>query len=323
MFSIVLFREENAIEGVPSCWLSEVGGKMFCYWPSKSEQLKLNMTKIIQRRETPLVHWSLFACEMKGKSNSYEEMRKMVTEMSFMTATESESDDDRDQSTVNEGLMPLTDSSEEELPEPPKKNLKSVSTSSGAREKKSDTENVETAQIEPLISTVALSNVSQPLTQKHTSEKEKSMSRDEFHGTELLRGNHKTDDEEESQGKIMKCLQLIYKEILNVKEEQKLIKRALKKTVHSLPDLDSKLPPLPVKTAADLEGLELILGDEIEQKNLVSKLSNFGSSSLRSTVHSIMKNTIASEVAVLYSLHGKGEKKPFIDLKLFSCIQGE
>ena len=289
MFSIVLFREENAIEGVPSCWLSEVGGKMFCYWPSKSEQLKLNMTKIIQRRETPLVHWSLFACEMKGKSNSYEEMRKMVTEMSFMTATENESDDDRDQSTVNEGVMSLTDSSEEELPEPPKKKLKSVSTSSGAREKKLDTENVETAQIEPLISTVALSN----------------------------------DDEEESQGKIMKCLQLICKEILNVKEEQKLIKRALKKTVHSLPDLDSKLPALPVKTAADLEGLELILGDEIEQKNLVSKLSNFGSSSLRSTVHSIMKNTIASEVAVLYSLHGKGEKKPFIDLKLFSCIQGE
>ena len=77
------------------------------------------------------------------------------------------------------------------------------------------------------------------------------MSRDDFHGTELLRGDHKTDGEYESQGKIMKYLQLIYKELLNVKEEQNLIKRALKKTVHSLPDLDSKLPPLPVKTAAD------------------------------------------------------------------------
>ena len=43
----------------------------------------------------------------------------MVTEISFMTTTEQESDDDRDQPTVNEEVMALADSSEEELPEPP------------------------------------------------------------------------------------------------------------------------------------------------------------------------------------------------------------
>lgn len=146
-------------------------------------------------------------------------------------------------------------------------------------------------------------------------------SRNEFDQTKLLKGDHETDNDE-NQGTIMKSLQLIYKEILNVKEEQKLLRKALKRSVYSLQDSDSKLPPLPVKTHAELEALDLILNDEIERKNLICILSNFASSSLRSTVHSIMRNVIASEVAVLYSLHGKGEKMPFIDLKLFSCIQG-
>lgn len=133
MFSIVSFKEENAVEGVPSSWVTGVEGKMFCFWPTKSEQLKLNMSNRIKRLEKPSVNWNLIACEVKAKVNSYEQMRDKVTEISYMTVTENESDVDI--GTIEDEIIPPTDSSDEELPEPPNKKSKSTLALSSMRKK--------------------------------------------------------------------------------------------------------------------------------------------------------------------------------------------
>ena len=59
----------------------------------------------------------------------------------------------------------------------------------------------------------------------------------------------------------------------------------------------------------DVNNFEEELKDDMVSQNLVRYLCSFGSSQMRTAVHQIMKRTISNEVALQFSLHGKGEKE--------------
>jgi hypothetical protein len=65
------------------------------------------------------------------------------------------------------------------------------------------------------------------------------------------------------------------------------------------------------------------LEDDATKQNLISTLSNYGGVSVSATVHQIMKKVLTNEVAVQYSLHGKGIKRMLVDMKLCSCVRGK
>ena len=113
----------------------------------------------------------------------------------------------------------------------------------------------------------------------------------------------------------------LHKEILDCKEEIKLLKQSsqIKKCVPG----KNLFPLLPLSTLEDLNKFEEDLKDNTMAQNLVNYLCSFGSSQMKSAVHHIMKRVLCNEVAVQFSLHGKGKKKKFIDLELCTCVRGK
>ena len=88
---------------------------------------------------------------------------------------------------------------------------------------------------------------------------------------------------------------------------------------------NSNLPELPIKSMEELEYLEqLIAMNSEERRNLIARLLSYGGSHLRSVVHNMMNNLLDKNVAVQFTLHGRSHKKrKFIDLKIFTCLQGK
>lgn len=123
------------------------------------------------------------------------------------------------------------------------------------------------------------------------------------------------------------CFKSMNTEILNLREEVKVMKKILKGSYMSSDSshiAESKLPTLPVKTVEELDKLEeLLKNSEEERKNFVTKLSVIGGSSARSVVNAVMNAAIARNVAMQFSMHGKGEKKTFKELQIFSCMIGK
>ena len=115
---------------------------------------------------------------------------------------------------------------------------------------------------------------------------------------------------------------LIHTEVVDTKEEVRVLKKFIKKNKNEPSAEPSNLPSLPVRNTDEHKNLEEILQDENEMQNLVKKLSNYGGSQLRNTICNIMKNFLTSHVEVLYSMQGKNKKLPFLDLKLCKSIQG-
>ena len=109
----------------------------------------------------------------------------------------------------------------------------------------------------------------------------------------------------------------LHKEILDCKEEIKLLKQS-SQIRKSLPG-KNLFPMLPLSTLEDLNKFEDDLKNDATAQNLVSYLCSFGSPQMRTAVHQIMKRVVTNEVAVQFSLHGKGGKKMFIDLNLCTC----
>ena len=113
----------------------------------------------------------------------------------------------------------------------------------------------------------------------------------------------------------------LHKEILDCKEEIKLLKQS-SQIRKSLPG-KNLFPMLPLSTLEDLNKFEDDLKNDATAQNLVSYLCSFGSPQMRTAVHQIMKRVVTNEVAVQFSLHGKGGKKTFIDLDLCTCVRGK
>lgn len=287
MYSIIYFLEVNSVESVPSSWVTKVGQSTYCYWPNK--KAAGGISNLIKKCVPHDTTWNLIKCTLVFKAVTYQEMRGKCEEASYLTMSETV---DSDHESVGSKIQ--SDDSEVELPEPPHKTKKMEKDTAedSCRGKCNCNSNYRNLTRTMLTMEKTLGKVESRLTQfQHSS---------------------------------LEAHESLHKEVVNSKEEMVVLKRMLKKP--SLPYISANfenLPNLPVKSQENLNALEEVLRNELEQHNLVTKLQNFGGSTLRSTVNNVMRNTIASEVALLYSLQGKLYKQSFIELKTCKCIQGE
>ena len=81
MYLIVLFPNENSVEGVPKSWVTEKKGKQYCYWPRKAEKV----TAYVKKNEPPGKDWLKVTCVVKCSAETYEEMRSKVKEAQDIT----------------------------------------------------------------------------------------------------------------------------------------------------------------------------------------------------------------------------------------------
>jgi hypothetical protein len=120
-----------------------------------------------------------------------------------------------------------------------------------------------------------------------------------------------------------KALKEIHKEVVEGREEVKLLKKYFRKSEGQSFTDASNLPALPITTLEDLERMENVLCTEEETRCLVNKLGIIGGSQIRSVINNMMNHVLDRKVAVHFSLHGKTSKKSFKDLKLYPCILGK
>ncbi len=283
MYSIVLFSEENCIEGVPTSWLKKIDSTMFCFWPKKTPQN--GITSFIKKCSEPQSNWGLVQCIVKKTAINYEEMRLKCKECEIVSTTENEEKSNSEHSDSD------GESTDFSLPSPPRKKIKV------------------TRNEMPVSGTIIKQDEIKPL---------------------LLEVVKMVKDIAEHVKSNSAAIDTVEKEVIDTKEEVKLVKKLVKRNTtagnvsawNANVVAPSKLPNLPVSSLEELENLETIIADDMEAKNLSQKLSNFGVDQLRSTVNNIMKKSISSNVAILYTFQGKTKKKSFINLKLCKCIQG-
>lgn len=134
----------------------------------------------------------------------------------------------------------------------------------------------------------------------------------------------------ENVAKKFECgLALLNEQIVNLREEVKLVKKEIKRKEISSSNestftVESTLPPLPLKSLDEIEAVEnIIKTDSIEGKNLTTRLIIFGGANARGVINSLMNGLMTREMAMKFSLKGKSGKKSFKDLNLYSCILGK
>ena len=294
-YTVVHFKEENSVEGVPSSWIINVNNKVCCYWPPKN--VAGGITSLIKRCASADLSWSLAKCSIIFKASSYSDMREKCKEAAYLTGSENT---EREESIVTEESDFESDSSEEMFPSPPSKKMKvSNCNKTVIGKKNSDITN------QPISK-----SANQPISEMNNL---------------IMELVNKVKTIESQNTKILSANSEIFKNLVDTKEEVQVLKRMIRKNISSSVVIDhsSKLPNLPIHSISGLNNLESILQDESERQNLTMKLSNFGGSQLRGTVNNIMKNAISHSVSALYSMQGKGTKLSFMELKLCSCIQGE
>lgn len=84
MYSIVVFEEENCVEGVPSSWIITIKHQTFCLWPKKD---KLKIRKYVKSSCKPKDNWQKYKCRVKQQVKTYEQMLKKVVEAEIQTST--------------------------------------------------------------------------------------------------------------------------------------------------------------------------------------------------------------------------------------------
>ena len=84
MYSIVIFEQENAVEGVPSKWISQVAKENFCFWPSKLSRDKV--AKLIKTNSDYSANWTLLKCRVKCKAKSYDDMKIKAKEAEILSS---------------------------------------------------------------------------------------------------------------------------------------------------------------------------------------------------------------------------------------------
>lgn len=126
-------------------------------------------------------------------------------------------------------------------------------------------------------------------------------------------------DIKNNQRKIDKSLELLFKEVANIKEEIRAIKRGSHQEDITLSQIN-----LPLKNINEVDELEALLStSNQERRNLIRKLSRVGGVHLRSFINNMMRAALNKEVAAAFSLKGKNNKRTFEDLMLYDCLIGK
>ena len=89
MFSIIVFKAENTIEGVPSSWVLNDNGKDRCYWPKSAK-----VSVYIKNLQDPLPDWPLYDCIVKSTAATLVDMKRKVQALQYCSTTELDSDEE-------------------------------------------------------------------------------------------------------------------------------------------------------------------------------------------------------------------------------------
>lgn len=119
------------------------------------------------------------------------------------------------------------------------------------------------------------------------------------------------------------ALDSVIKNQADMKEEISVLKKMIRRRDNKPePGEKSRIPNLPIQSIEALEAFELELADEGIQTQLISHLAEIGGSKFTAVCHNIMKSLMTKEVAMLFSLQGKGSqgKRPFNKLKIYKCV---
>lgn len=286
MFFVLFFTKENVVESVPKTWVEQKDGKTFCLWPKKLPGDKIS--KLIKNQSTPSQTWDLCPCTIKYECDSYEESRTKCQEAAYQTLTEASCDEEKDPQAFSDSSI----SSKSLPPSPRKKKFKKSS-----------------KHVHTEASTSRFYNTISP--ENDISKQYEELDKKLTALTKKMEYNTKI---------CLESFTKLHKEILDCKEEIKVMKQSFQ-TKKSVPS-KNLFPLLPLCSLEDLSTFEEDLKDDTMAQNLIFYLSSFGSSQMRTSVHQIMKRVLQNEVAVQYSLHGKGDKKKFIDLQLCTCVRG-
>lgn len=110
--------------------------------------------------------------------------------------------------------------------------------------------------------------------------------------------------------------------------ELKIVKKTLAKLEQKLDvvvppaNIKSQLPLLPVTSLEELEALENAIEHPEQKELLTRRLSQLGGSKFTTMIHTMMRTLLDKRVGIKYSLLGKTDKKPFVELKAYACIKG-
>lgn len=85
-------NENNLVEAVPSSWMFEECGQMFCFWPNTISSSKVATS--IKAQESPKPEWKKFQVEVLSKHayDSFILASKMAKKAQYTSSLESESD---------------------------------------------------------------------------------------------------------------------------------------------------------------------------------------------------------------------------------------
>lgn len=222
MYSIVIFQTEKGtpVEGVPTSWLKTVNHETYCYWPKKDP------SQLIRRYVTADPSWKLFKCKVLSKAATYEQMTKQRKESMELTLEQ-----DTENSAVEE-----SSGTEEDIP---------IQPSSSQKRK--------TNQNEANISSEPDEELSPPVKMSKCNKKRREF---ENHISSKSESNKMLENMAEILGKVntlvtnstaqMKAERALYKEVVNVREEMKSLKKNIKR-IGSTPAIEpSNLPPMPL-----------------------------------------------------------------------------
>ena len=318
MYTIVLFTEENSIQGVPTEWISKLQDGYYCRFPDKN----LNPSKLVKKMKSVDLSWPLHPCIIKDTASSYELMLQL--ENDFLLSTTDCQDSEKSEISDLEEI-----SGDEIIPLPPMaKRKKSFSINDEAKQtffpkKKCPVANVPFSHT----STVSQKSTGSSRQLSFSASKMSMKNQDNYINNRFdSLEKHISDGFEKLYEKLSSKYEAatnhLNTNICHFKEELKILK---KRDINSLLIDSENLPELPIKSIEELNEMEKVLESNDEKVILIHKMMNFAAgSSFRSVVHSIMNNTLTNEVSVLHSLHGKGklEKRKFLDLNTCYCVQG-
>ena len=132
-YSVVLFVDENLIEGVPTSWLIESKKETFCSWPPGGD-----IGRMIKNKISPSRTWKQVKCIVKGRAQTFDEMVSLRHEAAIVTTGISDNERGEQLEKENHASPELkkknsrkyqrrissSEESSEDLPTPPRKSMK-------------------------------------------------------------------------------------------------------------------------------------------------------------------------------------------------------
>ncbi|XP_034784464.2 uncharacterized protein LOC131701758 [Acipenser ruthenus] len=312
MYAVVLFKETEEVEVVPSVWLNV--DKLLCLWPSYKSTVRVR--KAVELQETPTETWDKHEVRVLHETVTYEKARKKLrraTETSDLNTTDDEQTRKRKPSTK---LSFLED--EEDF---------------------SISKNVRSSQRMPLLPTPPLfpTTVASPSSSSSSSSsKNTSNSEDGNISSDDRNYNSNTSSNDTGTGNRDKSSYVplsdrdrmiftILEEIKGQGRQNTLMLQALLKRQPHVEQEHGSLRldefRFPLDTKEDIDRVERMLMDQATEKALITHICSLGGTTADDIIRRMMSHVLTNNLARGYNWLGRGNKSPFSVLALARVIK--